>query len=118
MYSLLAFKIVLKYAHMWLSFSGVLEAITAMYVMKQLAHCRKVYWSLWPGCTRPSSEKSWNLSEVASHSLSSSAVGSQKGISSLKLMYSQLVILSTKRLGRIGRPALMYTCFDGLCLSK
>ena len=58
-------------------FPGVLVAITAMYVMKQFAHCRNVYWSLWPGCTRPSSGKSWNLSDVASHSLSSSAVGNQ-----------------------------------------
>lgn len=94
-YSLLAFKIVLKYAHMWLTFSGILKAMTAIYVMKQLAHCRNVYWSLWPGCTRPSSGKSWNLSEEDSHSLSLSAVGSQKGINSLKLMYSQLVIFST-----------------------
>ena len=57
-----------------------------MYVMKQLAHCRNVYCNLWPGCTRPSSGNSWKRSEEVSHCLSSSAVGSQKGISSLKLI--------------------------------
>lgn len=40
---LLAFRIVLKYAHMWLTFSEVLDAMTAIYVMKQLAHYRNVY---------------------------------------------------------------------------
>ena len=44
--------------------------------------------------------------------------GSQNGISSLKLMYSQLNIFSTMRFGSVGRPGPMYVCWVGFCLNR
>lgn len=66
----------------------------------------------------PSQGRGVNFSVALDASLSSSASGSQKGSSSLKLMYSQFCIFSTMRRGRVGRPAPMRTCVEGLCLSR
>ena len=44
--------------------------------------------------------------------------GSQNGISSLKLMYSQLSIFSTMRFGSVGRPGPMYVFCLNRCSSS
>ena len=46
--SLLALRIILKCAHMC-TILWPLEAMTAMHVIKQLAHCRKEYFTWWRG---------------------------------------------------------------------
>ena len=93
--SLLALRITSKYVHMCTRL-WPLEAMIAMYVIKQLAHCRKEYFTWWLCCRRPNPGNSMNWSDVWAWPCSSSHPGSQNGRNSLKLMYSQWTTFNKK----------------------